>query len=71
MNIYLIMLLLIFIVIVCSIMLYLITKPLSQSHELFDGYYSDLLEKTKLFGIVLGIIFLILMVILALSFVLK
>lgn len=43
MNIYLIMLLLIFIVIVSSIMLYLITKPLSQSHELFD-YLTDIIR---------------------------
>lgn len=51
------------ILMVSSILLFLLIKPLSQPHELSDGYYKDMLEKTKMFVKIIGIICVIVMVI--------
>lgn len=71
MTIYIAMTIVILMMIVSCIMVYLLTKPLSQSHELFNGYYPNLLQKFKLFGLFIGMTLIILMLILAFGVVLK
>lgn len=41
MTIYIVMTIVVVMMIVSCIMVYLLTKPLSQSHELFNGYYPN------------------------------